>query len=502
MGSESLRKGKSPFVEQHSCSCSYWRSFVIAREENKMTYNTMLARSFSWHEQRKLGSWAFVGSLVIAVTIFTVFKPYMSSNPPVLNLHLQLSTGASLNMLMRSKEAAVEPRQSYFDTKEVKPMCNLTRPRSDFCEMNGDIRIHGNSSKIFIASTPTQMPVGKEIWNIKPYARKEDGIAMGRVRRITIQPAQVLGGLPDCSRNYNIPAVVFSTGGYAGNAFHDFSDVLIPLYLTSIEFNGEVQFLITDHHSWWTDKYQPLLQKLSKYDFIDIDQESRVLCFPRVIVGLKATNKELGIDSSESSYSMMGFRQILRSAYSLKRERVEKFRNDKKLGKRPRLLVISRSQTRRLINTRQIAKMARTIGFNVVIKETGSNVSLVSEMVNSVDVMVGVHGAGLTNMVFLPEKAVVIQIIPLGDMEWIARTFYQEPERDMNLRYLEYKISPNESSLIQQYPHDHEIFKDPGAISKIGWRSFRSVFLDKQDVDLDLNRFKEVLLRALEFLHG
>ena len=60
MGSDSLRKGKSPFVEQHSCSCSYWRSFVIAREENKMTYNTMLARSFSWHEQRKLGSWALL----------------------------------------------------------------------------------------------------------------------------------------------------------------------------------------------------------------------------------------------------------------------------------------------------------------------------------------------------------------------------------------------------------------------------------------------------------
>nr|GLL47539.1 uncharacterized protein LOC109163084 [Ipomoea trifida] len=36
-----------------------------------------------------------------------------------------------------------------------------------------------------------------------------------------------------CTRNHNVPAVVFSTAGYSGNLFHDFSDLLIPLYLTS-----------------------------------------------------------------------------------------------------------------------------------------------------------------------------------------------------------------------------------------------------------------------------
>jgi hypothetical protein len=35
-----------------------------------------------------------------------------------------------------------------------------------------------------------------------------------------------------------------------------------------------------------------------------------------------------------------------------------------------------------------------------------------ARLVNSADVMMGVHGAGLTNMVFLPSRAVLVQVVP------------------------------------------------------------------------------------------
>lgn len=387
------------------------------------------------------------------------------------------------------------------ERKELKPICNLSHPRSDVCEVSGDIRIHGNSSTIVIASSEGEFFEGNiSSRNIKPYARKGDNIAMSRVRTVTIRTAKNSDEIPECSRNYSIPAIVFSTRGYAGNHFHDFSDVLIPLYLTSKEFNGDVQFLITDKQSWWTDKYRTVLQKLSRYELIDMDNENQVLCFPRIILGLKA-NKEFSIDTSNSSSSMKEYTKFLKKTYSLKRETANHLSNDTAATQKPRLLIISRGKTRRLLNAEEIADVARSLGFKPVIKETDGNVASVAEFVNSFDVMVGVHGAGLTNMVFLPENAVIIQIIPLGGMEWLAKTDFEVPAQDMNLRYLGYKISPEESSLIQQYPYEHVILlKEPGAIYKKGWRSFRSIYLDNQDVKVDVIRFRQILHKAYDLL--
>uniref|UniRef100_A0A6N2LT86 Uncharacterized protein n=1 Tax=Salix viminalis TaxID=40686 RepID=A0A6N2LT86_SALVM len=73
--------------------------------------------------------------------------------------------------------------------------------------------------------------------------------------------------------------------------------------------------------------------------------------------------------------------------------------------------------------------------------------------------------------------------------------------KDMNIRYLDYKIKVEESTLIQQYPADHEVLRDPSAIGKQGWVAFRSIYLDKQNVTLDVERFRPTLVRALQLLH-
>ncbi|KAK3042702.1 hypothetical protein RJ639_000760 [Escallonia herrerae] len=357
---------------------------------------------------------------------------------------------------------------------------------SDICESNGNARIDGNSATIFVATSPSGAYAGNSSWNIRPYGRKGDEIAMGKVRRFMIKTTSVYEDLPHCRQTHDVPAILFSGGGYSGNHFHSFTDVLIPLFLTSREFNGEVQFLVSDFRPSWTSKYGKVLEKLSRYETIDIDKQEGVHCFPNMIVGLKH-HKEFNIDPAKSRYSMKDFRQFLRGAYSLKRETTMKMRNGE--AEKPRLLMITRRRTRAFMNEAEIANMARSLGYNVILAEPDADLSRFAHLVNSCDVMMGVHGAGLTNMVFLPENAVLIQVVPFGRMEWIARTDFGEPSKDMNLRYLEYKINAEESSLIQQYPLDHEIFREPYTIQKNGWAAFSSVYLEKQNVKLDVERY-------------
>lgn len=321
---------------------------------------------------------------------------------------------------------------------------------------------------------------------------------MRKVKNFTILH-QTLDNLPRCTRNLtNIPAIVFSTGGHSGNQYHDFSDLLIPLYLTANPFNRKVIFLLADKGSWWTSKYKMIMENLSEQEIIDIDKEEEVLCFSRMIVGLTA-HKEFGIDPLQGPprYSTPDFTKFLRDTYSLDRERVKT--NDCKRARRPRLLIISRKKTRHLTNEEEVAKMARMMGFEVVVREMGWQVSLVSRFVNSFDVIIGVHGAGITNMVYLPENAVVIQIVPIG-LEALAKMYFEIPAKDMRLRYLEYKASFNESSLFGRYSVDSEVYRNPGAVSGKGWHAFRSIYLDSQDVNLDLGRFRGTLVEAFELV--
>ncbi|KAI3910479.1 hypothetical protein MKX01_034873 [Papaver californicum] len=147
--------------------------------------------------------------------------------------------------------------------------------------------------------------------------------------------------------------------------------------------------------------------------------------------------------------------------------------------------------------------MARSLGYEVIVADprSGMNYSRFAEVVSTCDVMLGVHGAGLTNIVFLPINAILIQIVPLGGLEWACRTDFGEPATDMKLRYLEYKISEKESSLIEQYPSDHAVFRDPRSITKQGWNALKDIYLDKQDVHIDVHRFRPTLLKALQLLH-
>lgn len=241
-----------------------------------------------------------------------------------------------------------------------------------------------------------------------------------------------------------------------------------------------------------------MLQSLSKYEFIDIDNEKEVYCFATVLVGLKR-HKDFTIDPSKYPYTMKDFREFLRSAYYLKRSWATKLRDGE--TRRARLLLVSRKKTWVFTSVDGISSMARSQGFEVVVAEANVSVAEFAGLVNSCDVLMGVHGAGLKNAVFLPQNAIVIQVVPLGNMEWLSRAYFGDPSKDMNLSYLDYDIDIKESTLVEQFPTDHAVLKDPYELHKGDWNAFREIYLDKQNVKLDVNSFRPTLLKALKLLH-
>ncbi|XP_051115716.1 alpha-1,3-arabinosyltransferase XAT2-like isoform X2 [Andrographis paniculata] len=478
----------------------------------------IFARSFSGNDQKRMGRGALVACCcVIAFTLCTlVYGPLPAASPAAVKL-VQSIPAADLKIL-QSREEISQPNiwpGGLNDKLQPAIIRNLSSRRSQVYELNGDVRIHGRRpSTIFLFSGDMATTATAGWITTKPYARNPDPIAMRKVTGLKLIIHAQSG--PDaaelrCSRNFSLPAIVFSSGGYAGNPFHDFSDVLIPLFLTAQQFNREVVFLVADRRPWWTNKYKLILEKLSAYDVVDMAAAAaaeEVMCFPRMIVGLRA-HKELSLDPSEPPhYSARDLTDFLRSTYSLHRQELVVPPGPGGCTRRPRLLIVSRKKTRRLMNAGEVAEQARRLGFEAVVSEMEGRVSGVARLVNAFDVMVGVHGAGLTNMLFLPANAVVIQIVPIR-VEILARHYFRGPAEDMGLRYMEYRVRPSESSLPAPSSEQSRSKLDGGdgaagaGAGAGGWHGFRAIYLDAQDIRLDAARFREtVLSRALEHVCG
>lgn len=72
----------------------------------------------------------------------------------------------------------------------------------------------------------------------------------------------------------------------------------------------------------------------------------------------------------------------------------------------------------------------------------------------------------------------------------------------MKLKYLQYFVSPEESSLIDEYPRNHTIFTDPQSVHRKGWDAINEIFLQKQSVRLNISRFRPTLQEALKHLNA
>ncbi|OWM81297.1 hypothetical protein CDL15_Pgr007335 [Punica granatum] len=233
-----------------------------------------------------------------------------------------------------------------------------------------------------------------------------------------VTPIKILHGEsspPPCDLTHNVTAMIFSSGGFSGNTFHELNEIVIPLFLTSRHFRSQV-----------------------------------------------ANVKEI---------------------------------------KKPKLMLISWRGTQKILNERVLVQLMEQVGFQVVVADDKTILSLEHfvEIVNSCSVLVRVQGAGLAHELFLPDGSVLVRIVLLG-MEWNAETYFGGPGTTMGFRHLEYKISPKESSILQMYSTDHLVITEPESVLAKGFEAARAVDFDKQDVKIDLFRFKKTLVKALKLV--
>ncbi|CAA0835928.1 Glycosyltransferase family 61 protein [Striga hermonthica] len=154
------------------------------------------------------------------------------------DLEASLSLGLKVLIGSDTKQQQKSLTELELDIELPQSIFNLSNSISDVLEMNGDIRVHGKSFTVFVASASENDPTHS--WTLKPYARKHDTFLMGYIREWTVVHGPA-SKLPGCGARCPFPGVVFSTRGYAMNPYHDFSDLLVPLYLTTRPYNGSIQ---------------------------------------------------------------------------------------------------------------------------------------------------------------------------------------------------------------------------------------------------------------------
>uniref|UniRef100_A0A452Z2Q3 Uncharacterized protein n=1 Tax=Aegilops tauschii subsp. strangulata TaxID=200361 RepID=A0A452Z2Q3_AEGTS len=155
----------------------------------------------------------------------------------------------------------------------------------------------------------------------RPWRRRSavGGRPVGRLWLLPFGDANDSAVPPLCTRNHSVPAFLFSSGGFAGNLYHDYTDVLVPLFTSTHHFGGEVQFLLTDIKDWWLDKFTPLFRQLSNYDVIDVDNDQEVHCFSRIVIS-STFHRPMGIDGTRSGGETVGdFKRLLCHAFRLDR---------------------------------------------------------------------------------------------------------------------------------------------------------------------------------------
>lgn len=128
-------------------------------------------------------------------------------------------------------------------------------------------------------------------------------------------------------------------------------------------------------------------------------------------------------------------------------------------------MLILRGRTRRFVNEGAIMDAIERAGFEAA---SWADEGAVAREVDACDVLVGAHGAGLTNMVFLRAGAVVVQVIPWGKMEPYGERFFGAPAAHMGLRHVVYSIAAEESTLYDRYGKDHPVIADPDVFYRNG----------------------------------
>ncbi|GAU40437.1 hypothetical protein TSUD_397560 [Trifolium subterraneum] len=382
--------------------------------------------------------------------------------------------------------------------------CDRSNQTYDICTINSPTLLDQNSLTLFTLGPHLRIQPNIHM-KIQPYPLKNDENAISPVSEFTLTSTPPKSS---CGVTHHSPALVFSVGGYSGNFYHDINEIFIPIFITinSLSNGQDVILVITDVKPGWFEKYVDLLSTFSpNHMIINTSNLTTTHCFPSAIVGLiKHGQMIINPKLLPNPKTLLDFHEFLESAY-MKEKTPLIFPNNKD---KPILTLVSRKgASREILNQDEVIKLAEDIGFDVHVLESSidSTVADAFRLIYSSNVMLGVHGAGLTNLVFLKQGSVLVQVVPIG-LEWASETYYNKPTKSLGVEYVEYKIEANESSLSWEYGADSIVIKNPNAFREGNWSRHQAVYLKGQNVKIDIIRFRKCLTKVYEkakkFIHS
>ncbi|GJN33308.1 hypothetical protein PR202_gb21894 [Eleusine coracana subsp. coracana] len=307
------------------------------------------------------------------------------------------------------------------------------------------------------------------------------------------------------------PAVVFSTGGYTGNVYHEFNDGVLPLFVTAHHLRRRVVFVILEYHDWWVTKYGDVVSRLSAFPPIDFANDRRVHCFPEVIAGLRI-HGELTVDPARTpeGKSVADFRRLLDDAYrgriqfleiqERRAARKQQRHHHHRRGTRPVPHLVPPRHHQE--NEADVAAMAAAVGFDVRVVQPDRTTEL-CKIYRELKRQRRHGGRARRRHDALPLHArpgtVFIQVVPLGT-DWAAGPTTASPRPGWGCATWATRSTRRRARCQGEYPAGDPVLTDPAGVAQRGWDVTKKVYLDRQNVRLDLNRFREELVRAHRYL--
>ncbi|XP_078442654.1 xylan glycosyltransferase MUCI21-like [Wolffia australiana] len=335
--------------------------------------------------------------------------------------------------------------------------CDRGSHVSDVCVLRGNVRTRPSSAAIFLYnnggptnnSSPKNRP-SMRLEKIRPYPRNWDRGLMSTVDELAITVrGRSNGGGHNCDIVHRVPAVVFSVGGGEEDDLdREFSDGLIPLYITSRHYHRRVVFLIVNYRAAWRAKYDHVLSRLSAYPPIDFFGDNRTHCFPEVTVGLHS-HGDLLVDQTQTisaNQSINDFRRLLDEAY---RPRIRFFEGRAKgasvADSAPKLVIIFGGGSAAVENKAKLVGLCKEMGFQVLKLRLDRTTELakIYWALNSTDAVLSAEGSALAHLLFMRPGSVFINVMTQGTKKTME-TQYEELAKEIGVVYKSYKLEISE----------------------------------------------------------
>ena len=217
--------------------------------------------------------------------------------------------------------------------------------------------------------------------------------------------------------------------------FFHFYKYLVSIYEQLEKFGlleqpEKIQFVYSDKSKDMVSSFIHYFSAFSPHCPLHIESISKEICFlnPEII---KKENLENSLQLPEFLKQKFNIYD-----YSLSKE------------EKPLLCLIKRITKRFILNEHELLDVARKYGYNTIVL-TLDSMPLLEQLTifHQCSILVGIHGSGMTNSVFLRPNAILIQLLPFK----VCNCNFMFEEYQEHIQYIEWRNMHEDSTVIHKH---------------------------------------------------